>query len=1190
MEDMRTIDVDNSTDVHCYVVFSPTVHFVEYGTLMGVAKFQGKLNVTLMSKDRDRTNITCIGKSARAALVFDGLDSIVITNLTFTGCYAQENGLPTFSVVSVINSRKLIVNSCRFFENEGTGIGIQNVYDSVKLSHCKFIGSNVSTSAGVQISLDHHLPSTSYAVVITIEFCHFLNLNDKRIIQTDICFGNGTGICLLGNLTTYRYPVNISIFSSVFDNNIAANGAGVYINVDSSPDDFHVLIDKCVFSNCRTQSNVYVEHQGHIPKQGFGGAIVLLMYGESKGTIAINNSLLDSNYANVGAAIAVFFLENSTKIHVTVASSNFTNNLAKLGGALSLTSIMKTGQWPVTTLLRDASFVGNKVLKGGKGSALVTLQADVSLTGVTKVKSNNGSAFLIIGHTWVIVSDSVTFSDNHGLQGGAMYLNKRSAIRFHKGATLTFENNTAYSGGALFVHNMGVSREWLLLGTTARNYYCFITPFSIDSQDNFFPSKQKHLKATIKFVNNKADVVGRGGAIYAYSLDVCAWQEGSGLNFTHALRSSSFLYVNNWPNDMRSQMVAINATLEADTMDHKTKHHLLNSDTRCSDNRNVYCITPGISYILKARGQDSLGYDVSGAVIVRTNTTNINISRYHHLLTHPEGQTQEFQFTAGIGWASLHVTGSPNTTAEILVRPQMSSFQQVFIVRLINCFAGFRYDSKSRTCKCDIGKGKHNHIRECRYYGEVRVQAGFWIGHITTDGPLVSYSCPVGYCSCHSDSCWFDPRVRPDRQCTKGRDGTLCGKCAENYSATFGSLYSKCEPNCKNEYKWELPLLGLVSAFVVVAAVLFNLNVAAGVFRSFVFYFQMVGFTLNAVAPGGILSQKWVAYFAGIANLNIREGICMWENMTPLHSTVLQYFMPTCIFVCMAIFVILARKFPRMARIPVLRAFWSLLTLTYVSISYTTFILLQCVPLEDGDDYYWYGDATVRCFTGQHTKFAITAIIIAIFYVIPFPFFVAFGLPWITKLKPVSDISLQAFKGQYWWGEGWNFGRRLLLIVIHCFSGEPHLHQTLMIIFISAFLAFHGQLQPYFRIRDNIVETCLLFNLVVVNALQMHTFRTPVPSYITETLFLVPYAAACFWFLFYAWQRYGKKGGNEERKSKTPHGKKSSHNTDSGSQEMQPLNMTNGGKSNPSISLDKDQIMDESNDALREPLLILTCN
>ena len=36
--------------------------------------------------------------------------------------------------------------------------------------------------------------------------------------------------------------------------------------------------------------------------------------------------------------------------------------------------------------------------------------------------------------------------------------------------------------------------------------------------------------------------------------------------------------------------------------------------------------------------------------------------------------------------------------------------------------------------------------------------------------------------------------------------------------------------------------------------------------------------------------------------------------------------------------------------------------------------------------------------------------------------------------------------------------------------------------------------------------------------------------------------------------------------------------------------MTNGGKSHLCISLDKDQIMDESNGALREPLLGLTSN
>ena len=122
IQDMRKINVDDSTDVHCYVVFSPTLHFVEYGTLMGVAIFQSKMNVTLMGEDKDFTNITSTGKSARAALVFNGLDSLVITTLTFTGCFAQVNSLSTFSVVSVNNSRKVIVNSSRFVTMKELGL------------------------------------------------------------------------------------------------------------------------------------------------------------------------------------------------------------------------------------------------------------------------------------------------------------------------------------------------------------------------------------------------------------------------------------------------------------------------------------------------------------------------------------------------------------------------------------------------------------------------------------------------------------------------------------------------------------------------------------------------------------------------------------------------------------------------------------------------------------------------------------------------------------------------------------------------------------------------------------------------------------------------------------------------------------------------------------------------------------
>ena len=1183
IEDMKKVDVDDSTDTQCCVVFSPTVHFVEHGTLMGVAIFRKTMNLTLMGEDGDRTKITCTGKSFRPALYLSGFDKLVITNLTFTGCYAddQVQGQSLSAVVSVNNTRWLVMRWCKFVENEGIGVEVKNVFDSVEISHCWFNGSNVRTSAGVHFTIDHSFSRGLSAVVMTVEFCNFLNLNYTALTRTDICVGRGAGVCVIGKPTVY--PVNVYILSSSFHNNSASSGAGVYINVESSSKNFHVVIDKCVFSGCQVKNSSV---EGHIARDGHGGAIGLFFFGNSQGTINITNSMLESNYAITGAGIAVFFAEDSIKIQVAVAKSNFKKNWGKQGGAFSLNNVMKQGNWPMPTICHDTLFDGNRVLSDGIGSAVVTTYADLSLTGVTTVKSNNGSAFLVIGGSWLIVSDTVIFSDNRGLRGGAAHVHEHSAIRVHDGTTLIFESNTAYIGGALFVNNIGVSKTWQLLGPAAQNHQCFIVPFNDD--DDLRNFHEKPLNATIKFVNNTAYVINRGGAIHAYSLDICAWQVGSGFNFTHALRSSSFLYENNQPNDISTEMVKVHANLKADVIDHTASKYLLNDDTRCSDNNTVYCVRPGLSYILDVTGQDSLGYNVTGQATVKANTVGLGFVAHQDQLRQTH-LTQTLSIIAGNGLGYIYFSGYQHLTTEIIVQPSETAFKQSLYVRLMNCSAGFTYSTQYNTCVCNH---KQPRLIECSFNGELRVEAGYWIGYISTGGSLVSYSCPVGYCVCPNDSCWFDPRVQPDPQCTEGRNGTLCGNCTENYSATFGSLYSKCQANCTDEYKWELPVLSLFSAFVVVVAVIFNLNVASGVLRSFVFYFQMVGFTLNAVPPGGILSQKWVAYFASIANLNIREGICMWKDLTPLKSTALQYFIPACVFVCMAIFVILARKFARMARIPVLRAFWSLLTLTYVSISYTTFILLQCVALEDGDDYYWYSDATVKCFTGQHTKFAIVAIILAIFYVIPFPFFVAFGLPWISKLKPVSDISLQAFKEQYWWGEGWNFGRRLLLIVIHCFAGEPHLHQTLMIIFISAFLAFHGQLQPYYWIRDNVVETCLLFNLVVVNAVQMYTSHTPVPSYITEAIFLVPYATAFLWLVFYAWQRFGKRRQkniskkpqktNSRQRQSTKTGtistNESSHVT------MQAVNTRNREKLLMSGSFDRDQIMDESS-GLREPLL-----
>ena len=66
------------------------------------------------------------------------------------------------------------------------------------------------------------------------------------------------------------------------------------------------------------------------------------------------------------------------------------------------------------------------------------------------------------------------------------------------------------------------------------------------------------------------------------------------------------------------------------------------------------------------------------------------------------------------------------------------------------------------------------------------VEEGYWAG-ITSDGTLVTYICPDKYCNCTRApgglraGCLFDPN-NSDGQCSKNREGWLCGKCSGNTS------------------------------------------------------------------------------------------------------------------------------------------------------------------------------------------------------------------------------------------------------------------------------------------------------------------------------------------------------------------------------------------------------------------------
>lgn len=1126
----------------------------------------------------EMTNLTFSG----GELVLIDFNAVNMVDLTFTGCYGGNSQVP---VVSMRSGATVNVSSCRFIGNEGMAIEVENI-DSVTISNCLFSGSKDHPSGGIRIK---YTDESTAAAKVLIKLCQFLYLNSTIVSQIDDHTGYGAGIGIFINKPSF--PMTIAVVSSQFEGNVAFSGAGIYTRVRALPQNSLILIYNCTFIGCSAQ-DVDSERHVLVREGGQGGAMGILFSRESRGNLSILSSTFHANHAVGGAGVSVFYAERSTQVHIKIEGSRFTHNVGKNSGALALNNIMAQGDWPQPVQCLSTWFADNVITGKGKGSAIVTVYVDFALRNNTEIRTNNGTAVWVFGGSWLYVAGLVKFIGNTGYSGSAISLHKDSALHVHQGTTLLFLNNSALNrGGALHVSNSAASLAELVLGgPNVQNNRCFIVP----NRDDRIESLQTNvLNATIVFADNTAKA---GGAIHAYSLDVCAWEKDEmKLDFRTVLHSSSFYYHNNRPQNISSEIASIDVYL-AITVDHTTESSLKHVDVLCSDDHTTYCIIPGISYEIYVKGKDTVGQEASGTVELFSE--HLGMVSFHALLQKTQ-LTHTLPTVADSGWKHIYFSGVQNQTEEIAISTEaIPVFTRVIRVRLIDCPVGYKYNEQYKTCLCD--SGKHTHILECRYDGGVRAEPGYWVGRIAPGRPHASYSCPDGYCQCPNGSCWFDSRVQPDQQCAKGRNGTLCGECIDGYSATFGSLQTQCVANCTEEYKWELPIFIVVSILIVLAAVKINLDVASGVLRSFVLYFQIVGFTLNAIPPNGILYYAWVKYLVEIPNFNIRVDVCMWDGMTSLQSTALQYVIPACIFICMALFIIMARKFARISRIPVLRPFWSLITLTYVSIAYTTLRLLQCVPLEDGDDYYWYGDGNVRCFTEAHTPYAILAIIIAAVYVIPFPFFVVV-LPSCSRMNPVSDIILKAFKREkFWWGEGWNFAQRLIIVLIHCFSNSPSLHQTLVIFAVVVFLTLHAQLQPYSLPHHNLLQTCLLFNLLVVNTLQVYSVSdSPIPYPVTQTVFLLPYAASCIWFVYFLWKKHKDSQRKKKQKERpqdvsfVPH-EPADINT-LPREVSKPVEMTDrstGSHDTSSLprSYESDPLMDESRNTLREPLLTESFN
>ena len=122
-------------------------------------------------------------------------------------------------------------------------------------------------------------------------------------------------------------------------------------------------------------------------------------------------------------------------------------------------------------------------------------------------------------------------------------------------------------------------------------------------------------------------------------------------------------------------------------------------------------------------------------------------------------------------------------------------------------------------------------------------------GTCSNDGEDYSGHCPPSYSQCEYNYC----------SCIEGRNGTLCGQCADGYSVTINSPYMSCVPcNSSTVYEGWALLIALefipITVMVAIIAVL-NVNLNQGSLSGYIFLSQMITIPFPSVSyPSWLVS------------------------------------------------------------------------------------------------------------------------------------------------------------------------------------------------------------------------------------------------------------------------------------------------------------------------------------------------
>ena len=174
-------------------------------------------------------SIKCVN-NYNAGLQVKDCNNITIEGLNWVGC-----GADTTPVINILNTTDVTLQDCLFQQSKGPAVMILESSGDVNINHCKFTNTEYN---GHGTAIHYYSSNTKSSLTTLLIFnCNFTHNNaaslvyingqteDTNISLYNSSFHNNHGISVYLSRNTLHINEEV-----LFENNVAENGAGIYIN------------------------------------------------------------------------------------------------------------------------------------------------------------------------------------------------------------------------------------------------------------------------------------------------------------------------------------------------------------------------------------------------------------------------------------------------------------------------------------------------------------------------------------------------------------------------------------------------------------------------------------------------------------------------------------------------------------------------------------------------------------------------------------------------------------------------------------------------------------------------------------------------------------------------------------------------------------------------------------------------